>query len=72
MSSPALTRVGVRCFSVVKLSLDVVGKSLAATREVVGSRSFLFLKVCDSCRDFLFSLDARVVFVATNLHRENL
>ncbi len=27
-----------------ELSLDVVGKSLAATREVVGSRSFPFLK----------------------------
>ena len=72
MSSPALTRVGVRCFFVVELSLDVVGKSLAATGEVVGSRSFLFLEVCNSCRDFLFSLGAKVVFVATNLHRENL
>jgi hypothetical protein len=57
---------------VVELSLDVVRKSLAATREVVGSRSILFLEVCNSCSDFLFSLGATVVFVATNLHREKL
>ncbi len=40
MSFPALTRVGVRCFSVVELSLDVVGELLIATVEVVDSKSF--------------------------------
>ena len=40
MSFPALTRVGVRCFSVVVLSLDVVGELLIATVEVVDSKSF--------------------------------
>jgi hypothetical protein len=42
MSFPALTRVGVRCFSVVVLSLDVVGELLIATVEVVDSKSFFF------------------------------
>ncbi len=39
---PALTRVGVRCFSVVELSLDVVRKLLIATVEVVDSKSCFF------------------------------
>jgi hypothetical protein len=48
------------------------GSLLLPQERLLAPEAFFFFEVCYSCRDFLFSLGAKVVFVATNLHRENL